>query len=351
VRAIANSRTVRVNWDFPFERLPGRVPAPQDSGRAASPAMWRRLLGRLGTISADATFNQSSNYSRVKGTPGFGYLFGFANDPGLSDRARVVAQFGNTYGKADDWRAGGRTRLALAYGAMVSVRGDFTAQHGITNGVVSRRGTQRFPSLEFDYGRLTRAIRLDRFLKNPQLRTSYDRSRTMDYLNNSSRPSIISTSSDWRPLLGVSGELKNGTRTDLQIERRVTQDENHSLGNSLKTTRNANLRFSLARSYSQGQKVNILGKETTVRSTVGLGLNANYSRNSGEIKIFDGAGNEIGEQSPFQDDRLSVNGTGSYGFSNNVTGNVLLGFGQDRDLQRDIVRRNVLVELRASFTF
>ena len=351
VRAIANNRTVRLTWSLPLERLPGRVRAPLDSGRVASPAMWRRLLGRVGNISADAQFNQSSNYSRVKGTPGLGYLFGFANDPGLSDRSRVVAEFDNAYARADDWRAGGSTRLALAYGANISVRGDFTAQHGIANGVVSRKATQRFPSLEFDYGHVTRAIRLDRLLKNAQLRTSYDRARTTDYLNNSSRPSIISTSSDWRPLLGVSGELKNGTRTDLQIERRVTQDENHSLGNSLRTTRNANLRFSLARSYSQGQKVNILGKETTVRSTVGLGLNANYSRNSGEIKILDAGGHEIGEQSPFADDRLTVNGTGSYGFSNNVTGNVLLGFGQDRDLQREIVRRNVTVELRASFTF
>ena len=52
-----------------------------------------------------------------------------------------------------------------------------------------------------------------------------------------------------------------------------------------------------------------------------------------------------------KNDRLSLNGTGSYGFSNNVTGNLVLGFGQDRDLVRKIIHRNVRVELRASFTF
>ena len=50
-------------------------------------------------------------------------------------------------------------------------------------------------------------------------------------------------------------------------------------------------------------------------------------------------------------DRLSVNGTGSYSFSSNVTGSVSLGFGQNRDLVREAVSRNVRVELRAAFTF
>jgi hypothetical protein len=46
-----------------------------------------------------------------------------------------------------------------------------------------------------------------------------------------------------------------------------------------------------------------------------------------------------------------VNGTGSYAFSTNVTGNVSLGYGQNQDRQRGIKRRNVRIELRAQFTF
>ncbi len=353
LRAVGNGQTVRLNWDFPFDRLPSHVAAPRDSGRAARPATWRRALAWLGTISTDAQYNQSSAYSRVLGTPSFVYLFGFSSDPGTNAEGtgRVIPQFGNTTSKGEDWRAGARTRLVLPYGAFVSARSDFSHKLTYQNGVVSRSATQRFPSLEFEYGQLAHAIRLDHFLRNPQLRTSYDRARVVDYFRNSESPSAVSTSSDWRPLLGMSGDLKNGARTDLKIERRVTRDENHTLGNSLKTTRNTNLSFSLSRSYTQGQKVSFLGKEKTVRSSVNLGLTANYSRNSGEIRNFDSAGRPLGLQSPFLDDRLAVNGTGSYGFSTNVTGNLLLGFGQDRDLQRDIIHRNVLVELRASFTF
>ena len=354
LRAVSNNQSLRMNWDFPFERLVPPGPAVVDSThRAAGPSLWRNVVGRLGTISADAKFDQSSSYSRVAGVPSFVYLLGFSSDPGTTPdgTGRVQTQFGNTTAKNESWSSGVRTRVKLVYGANVNVRGDFNARHGLLNGVITRQASTHFPSLEFDYGQLAHVVLLDRFLRNPQIRTSYDRSRVTDFLLNSTAPSAISTSSEWRPLLGLNGELKNGTRTDLQVERRITQDENHALGNSVKTTRNTNLKFSLSRAYSQGQKVNFLGKETMVRSSVSLGLTANYSRNSGETRILDASSGATGVQSEFLDDRLNVNGTGSYGFSTNVTGNALVGFGQDRDLKLGTYRRNIVVELRASFTF
>ena len=168
--------------DVSFDRLPSHVAAPRDSGRAARPATWRRALAWLGTISTDAQYNQSSAYSRVLGTPSFVYLFGFSSDPGTSPDGygRVAPQFGNITAKGEDWRAGGRTRLVLPYGAFVSARSDFSHKLTYQNGVVSRSATQRFPSLEFEYGRVAHAIQLDRFLRNPQLRTSYDRARVVD---------------------------------------------------------------------------------------------------------------------------------------------------------------------------
>jgi len=194
-------------------------------------------------------------------------------------------------------------------------------------------------------------VRLDRFLRNPQLRTTYDRTRQTEYQLNSTTPSTIRTGTNWRPLLGVSGDLRNGAHADLQLERSTTQELNQVLGSSLKTTRNTNLRLSLSRSYTQGQKVNFLGKETVVKSTVSLGATGTYSRNSSETRLLDSGGGATGITQPTDSDRLAVNGTGSYGFSNNVTGNVTLGYGQDRDLVAKIVHRNVIVELRASFTF
>ena len=48
-------------------------------------------------------------------------------------------------------------------------------------------------------------------------------------------------------------------------------------------------------------------------------------------------------------DQLSLNATGTYGFSSNVSGNAILGFTQDRDQLRDIVHRSLRVELSARF--
>ena len=162
---------------------------------------------------------------------------------------------------------------------------------------------------------------------------------------------MINSGSSWRPLLGVSGDLRNGAHTDVQIERTITQILNQTLGSSLTTTRVTNVRVSLSRSYTQGQKVNFLGKETVVKSTVSLGMTGTYGRNSSDVKILNPNGSVAGVTLPSDTDRLAVNGTGSYGFSNNVTGNVTLGYGQDRNLVSKITTRNVIVELRASFTF
>ena len=109
--------------------------------------------------------------------------------------------------------------------------------------------------------------------------------------------------------------------------------------------------FSLNRSYTQGQKVSMLGKTTTVRSQINMGLSANYDRRSGETKILPGGSQTPGTRNPQAEDRLSVQATGSYGFSTNVTGTGTLGFQQNRDLQKDIVRRSIRVELRGSFNF
>ena len=78
-----------------------------------------------------------------------------------------------------------------------------------------------------------------------------------------------------------------------------------------------------------------------------MGLSAVYSARQGETQTFTNGRS----RNPVHNDRLSVNANGSYGFSTNVTGNVVLGFGQERDLNRDIVRRNIRVEVRGAFTF
>ncbi|OGF16991.1 MAG: cell surface protein SprA [Candidatus Eisenbacteria bacterium RBG_16_71_46] len=351
VRSIANSQGVTANWDLPFDRLSRRSAAPSDSGAAGGGggAVLAKLLSNLGTINSEFSVNWSSAYSRVLGTPSPLYLAGLSRDPGFSSDSsagRVTAAFGNQGSLARDWRAASRARIGLGFGASVSSRAEVSSRRSESNLVTRRTDSSRFPDLDVDYGRVPNVIGLDRLMNAPRLRTAYNRSRSTDYLSGDVRTGIA-TSSEWRPLIGIQGDLKNGTRAELRVERRVTERRNFQLGTSVTTDRNTDVNFSLNRQYSQGQKVNVFGKESIVRQTVSLGLAIVYSLHSGET-LRD---NNSTPQFPVKEDRLSLNANGSYGFSSNVTGNVALGFGQTRDLQRDIVRRNIRVELRGQFTF
>jgi hypothetical protein len=93
--------------------------------------------------------------------------------------------------------------------------------------------------------------------------------------------------------------------------------------------------------------VTVLGRSSTVKTNITLGLTGAYSRKKSETRQ---AGYDR-PLSPTHEDRLNANARGSYGFSNNVTGNAEVGFSQSRDLLTDIVRRSVRIELRAQFTF
>jgi hypothetical protein len=317
-----------------------------DSARRG-PAIWRRFLSRLGPVNTDASFNSSSGHSRMRGTPDLLYMMGFKQDPGFADTtANVRADFGNRSDESTEWRTGGNTTLDLGFGTTLLTRGDYSERMIQSNGVPNKSNRMRFPEFDFNYGKIPDLLGLKLFLVNPRLKTAYSRSQSIDFVN-SDTPTSVSASSQWQPLIEVSGDLKNGTRTLMRVERRITQTENHLLGHSITTDRNTNLNFSLNRSYSKGQKVSILGKETTVRSNVNLGLSGAYEKRSGETRQtgVEGAQNQVST------DRISVNAQGGYSFSNNLTGNLELGFGQNRNLMIKAVNRSIRVELRAQFTF
>jgi len=372
VRAIGNGQTMTMSWALPFDRLKGAplmsdgmavIPTPRemlpeslraaaDSARAHRPRVrfsFRDFVSRLGNLTTEASFNRSSSYSRLTGVPSFLYLVGVSDDPGLDpdSTGRMRQQFGNNVSLANDWRTSARTRVLLGFDATLQARGEFSGRRGELNAVVTRSIQSRFPDLEIDYGRVANVIRLDRFFTSPRLRTAYNRSQIKEYRNSEDTPTGVSTNSSWSPLISLDGDLKSRTRVGFKIERRITQRENFQLGHSIATERNTDVNLSLSRSYSKGQKVKVFLKETTVRTSVNLGLTGVYSRRSGETKVS----GQAKPQFPVEEDRVSLNGTGSYSFSNNVTGSVALGFGQNRDIVRAAVSRNVRVELRAAFTF
>jgi len=369
VRSVSNGQALSMTMDLPFSRFEAasatrppvrpdtaRHGATSDSSRAPAARAarfalpWRRLLAALGTISTDAGFNRSSGYSRLTGTPSFAYLFGLSS---RLDSARTRPAFGNGSSVSTDWRTGARTRLKLPYGSSANTRFDFNSRESNNNGMRNRSRTLRFPDVEVEYGRVANVLRLDRVFNNPQLRSTYGRSVTTEFANNRREATGRSSSSNWQPLVGLSGSLKSGARVEFRTERRVTETENLLVGHSVTTTRLATTYFSINRSYSQGQKVNFLGKQKTVSSTVSVGLTGQYEAHSGETVSYADAtrARPTGVRFPIKEDRLSLNGTGSYSFSTNVTGNLSLGYGQNNDRQKKFKRKNVRVELRAQFTF
>ena len=347
VRGITNSQAMTLSWTVPFDQLARVGAVPNDSThRGAAP--WRKFLARIGALATDASFNTNSSESRMLGMPDLFYLMGLKQDPGFSrdSTGRVRPDFGNQSNDQTEWRIGGRTMVDLGFGANLNTRGDYSELQRGTNGVTNRTNRINFPNLDFNYGRIPDLLGLGKLLVSPHLKTTYSRSQTMDFVN-SDQATNISSSSQWQPLLEIGGDLKNGTRCLARIERRVTQTENRLLGSSVTTDRNTNLNFSVNRSYSKGQKVNVLGKEATVRSNINLGLTGAYERQSGET-LQQGL---QGPQNQVSRDRISLNAQGGYSFSSNLTGNVELGFGQNRNLVIGQVTRTMRLELRAQFTF
>ncbi|MEK7824764.1 MAG: cell surface protein SprA [Candidatus Eisenbacteria bacterium] len=348
VRAVNNAETFNVGWSLPFDQLGQRTRSVRRDTLQKAPPAWQGWLSRLGALSLDAGVTRSSNYTRLAGTPRLAYLIGLSNDPGLEadSTGPVQARFGNAVTQNQDWRTGARTRLSLGRGATIQTRGDLTMRRSAYNTLVNRVRRVQFPDLDVDYGKLPEVIGLKRLFGNPKMRTAYSRSRTTEF-SNSETPTNISTSREWRPLVGLTGDFRNGTRAEFRVQHRATEAEYRQVGNSITSDANTDVDLSLNRAYTRGQKVAFLGKQSTVKTNITLGLTAAYSRRKSGTR-------QAGIDRPFNpvaEDRLNVNARGSYGFSTNVTGNAELGFSQNRDLQRDIVRRSIRIELRAQFTF
>ena len=359
LRAIGNGQELGVTWDLPFDRLTAnlpsapRAPARPDTlsaaGKPAGPRRpllpWRGLLSRLGALATDGRVGRTTNYSRMFGTASPLYLIGLAENPGLSD-GRISAQPGNQSQSGLDWRGNARTTIPLAFGTSIQTRASIGDRTNNNNGVLQRNRDYRFPDIEVQYGRIANLIGISRFLDGAQLRTAYARNYSIDYQNSRSVRTGNSRSDEFRPLFSVRGRLKNGTDTDLRFERRSSRREVFQPSLSRANDQTTNVNFSMSRSYTQGQKVNLLGKTKTVKTSVNLQLTTVYERQKGGIRV----GNSTELNNPVDRTRMSINGTGSYGFSSNVTGDLALGFSHFRETN-GIVRRSMRLELRGQFRF
>ncbi len=356
VRAIQNGQQGTLRWELPFGNLAAASPlarlqaARPDTSRGAvkrpAPALWRRMLSRFGTVQAELGMNRGSSYSRVLGIPDFFYLFGLHSDPGVGDPgsgSRMTAATGNQGQTSTGWRTSGRTSVQLPWNMVVQTSGDFDSRFATANGAERGQTNLRFPDVTLDYGQVASVLGIDRVVRNVQLRSAANRQVSNEYANGHGPKTGVTTSIQYRPLLSLSGDLPNGMRIELGTEHRHSDREQFQLGTSLTQDVNTNVNLNLTRSYTQGQRVSFLGRETTVRSSISIGINSTYERQTGRI-LQNGI-----ERNPVRRDRLSLNATGTYGFSSNVSGNAILGFSQDRDQLRAIVNRSLRVELSARF--
>ena len=360
-----NGQTVQMNWTLPFDQLGLRSAARRPQPIAPPPAAgdstrhkpatkprpnlnWREWLARVGNVQTDMSINKSSSFSRLLGMPSFLYTVGLVDDPGLSEgHRRVDLDPANSTSTGTDWRANARTRVLLAFGSAVSTRFSIGDRTSATNGVATRTTDARFPDLDVDYGKLADVIHLTRLMQTPSIRTSWVHSVSADYRGTTSTRTGKSSSNDFHPLLAMRGSLKNGTTADLSINSRNTIREVSQFGTSTTTDNNMDMNFTVSRSYSAGQKINFLGKTKTVRSSGSLQLATVYSHHTGQTIVP----NSTSATRPVNDTRMSMTGTGNYGFSSNVTGSAVLGFTQSHDNTLDNLRRSVRVEVRAQFTF
>ena len=347
IRAVTNGQTAGVTWDLPFDRFGGTapgLPAVRDTSRrltARRPSLFSQFLQHLGTVSTEAGFTQLSSNSRLATTPGPLYLLG------LSSRidSSVTRLGGNEASQALDWHAGMRARVMFLRQSTLNTQLNWTGRQSNVNDVQTSQRTKKLPNvlLDIDYGQIPHAIGIDRLFTTPTLRTTWNHTASLEFVHG--QQTSLSTSDEFRPLIGLTGTLRGEARTEFSIDHRDTKRENTSLGRSEDEHHITTVNLNISRSYSRGQKVNVLGKTSTVNSSVTLGVASVFEKETGGLTV----GTDV--LNPVNSYRLSVSGNGSYGFSTNVTGNLSLGYGQNGNLILKTVNRNVRVEARAQFTF
>jgi hypothetical protein len=322
------------------------APAPARPARPPFRFDWRSLVARIGNVQTDYSINRSTQYSRMLGTPTLLYMAGLARDPGVAS-GHAAGAAGNLSNDALDWRVNARTRVKILLGSGVSTRASVGSRSNNANGVLLRTTDTRFPDLDFDYGSLPQALGLTRVFQSPALRTSWTHQTSAEYRGGSTTPTTRSNSDDFRPLMSLRGSLKSGLQADLSVNVRGTTRDVLQYGTSTTTDNNTDVNCTISRSYSQGQKVTFMGKTRTVRSSVSMQLATVYSHHTGATRV---SWNPLPSRL-IDESRLSVTGTGSYGFSSTVTGSAVLGFSQNKDNTRNIVNRSIRVELRSQFSF
>jgi hypothetical protein len=348
----ANQASADMRWTIPFARLGRATP-----GKTGGAPVFARLLSRLGDFQVHGNLNRNTAYSRLYGYPNIWYRLGLDREPGLPP---VGAKPGDPNFADKDGRApsvirdpqssesGQRnllgevsTALALWNRGNARVRVGYSQNLRASNGQIYVNTNQDWPDLTADWGAVQRLLFLGGVFPTLSAQTRYSHKVSDEGTYGKPINARIS-STNWQPLLSLTGTTKGGLQTVLAAEYSSSLREDFrntrsfggtAAGSANTSTTNLTVRAEASKTLSPGNKFSFFGLfGSSLKSTLTLALRSSYNRRTGGTTVPGQArvGGEI------RNDRIDVSLSSTYNFSRNVAGTIGLGFNQYRDFTRAV---------------
>jgi hypothetical protein len=366
----SNSANAGVTFELPFGRLYTARPVQQrqavpdtsahDSTRVRTvrgqgfSLPVGRLLSRLGNVSVRGTFSRTTGLSRYFGAPSVPYRLGFARSPNTQWNGEEVQSIFRgpqaTENAQRTYSGDVSTQVALIGRATMRVRSTYTNTNRVYNSQVSNSVNLTFPDLDFDWGAMEKLLRLGKVFPQIGARSRFSRTDTREG-EDIDNPTSKTRSQNFSPLLSLQGTTRGQATVQLSIDRTSSAREDFSTRRARRNEGSSTVRASISKTYLPGQKVPIFGGKG-LKSSLTLQADGAFNKRTGSTEAFNGASSKT------NNDRIDINSSGTYAFSNYVNGTIGLGFTQGRDLQlRDPVTnkprktRSLRLEAAATFRF
>ncbi|MFH0779114.1 MAG: hypothetical protein V2A71_10905, partial [Candidatus Eisenbacteria bacterium] len=346
VRGISNSGSINFGAGVPITRL-SRLLAPKPPSPADTTAAKRGsttnplavLLGKFGDIRANHSISYGSQYSRIYGKPDWGYTFGLRRAArGTAALARDGVATSNI-GSSTSLSASGRLYQGLSLDAK------YETSNRESEGLMGARVEKKtvWPELRMGWSDIDRVLRFGETVKGLRLDSSFRHTTEESGAKGQPSERLISKN-DWSPFLSLSCAWKNGMRTSYTSSFSTVQTESQlGLGYTSKTTTgNHSLNLQQTVDATKGFSLPFAsGRKIRLKSSVNIGVIVQYTTLKSEVPPA------LSEKR----DSFSTTCSATYSFSANLSGSFNFGFGQDRDLQIGVTRRNMRLGLSASFRF
>jgi hypothetical protein len=364
--SFTNGSNVNFRYILPLTRF-GHSSARRDtSGGFGIP--FGALLSKIGDVTARFTVSRNTAYGRITGSPSVGYRLGFDREPGFASGPNGPSVVANAQSSEGTNLAQVRelsTQTTLWPGSSARLAFNYTYNRRSSNYQFYETSSATWPDLSGDWGQVAKILGLSRIFPTLSAQTRYSRRVDAEGLYNQSLTSRTN-STNWQPLLSLTGTAKSGLQTTLAAEyiSSLRQDFSNSLGQPILgsvDTRQSNMtvRADLTKTLNPGSTFKFLGLfGSNLKSSLTLAWRSSYNKRTGGTTIpgQTRVGGEI------NNDRIDSSISGTYSFSRQVNGTVGLGFNQYRDftragasagttVQNNLTQRSLRVEASAQLSF